>query len=86
MGCGVPAYSFLPEEFVAELGEAGLHLERLVGCQGLGAHLQDDHLLALMADPVRWPIWRELLLATCDHPNIVGVSSHLLAVATRPTT
>jgi len=29
----------------------------------------------------RWPVWRQLLLATCDHPNIVGVSASLLAVA-----
>jgi len=59
-------------------------VERLIGCQGLGAHLQEEHLLALMADPQRWPVWRELLLATCDRPDVVGVSSHLLAVARRP--
>ncbi len=79
-----PTYNFLPEEFVAALTGAGLPVERLYGCNGLGAHLQEDHLLALMADPERWPIWRDVFLATCDHPNIVGVSNHLLAVARRP--
>jgi hypothetical protein len=36
-----------------------------------------------MDDPQRWPAWRDVLLATCDHPNVVGVSNHLLAVARR---
>ena len=79
-----PTHNFLPEEFVAALTGAGLPVERLYGCNGLGAHLQEDHLLALMADPERWPIWRDVFLATCDHPNVVGVSNHLLAVARRP--
>jgi SAM-dependent methyltransferase len=80
-----PAYFFLPEEFVSDLGDAGLTIERLYGCQGLGAHLQEENLRALMDDPERWPTWRDVLLATCDHPNVVGVSNHLLAVARRPT-
>lgn len=83
---GALAYYFLPEEFVANLTEAGLAVERLYGCNGLGAHLQEEHLAALMADEARWPAWRDALLATCDHPNVVGVSNHLLAVARRPDT
>jgi SAM-dependent methyltransferase len=81
---GVPWYAFLPEELVASLAEAGLESLALYGAQGIAAHLPPDNLEALMADPLRWPSWRELLLATCDHPNVVGVSSHLLAVARRP--
>ncbi len=80
---GAPAYLFQPEEFVAALVAAGLEVRRLYGCSGIGAHLQEDNLLALVADPERWPIWRELLLATCDHPGVVGVSNLLLAVAGR---
>jgi SAM-dependent methyltransferase len=79
-----PWYAFLPEELVALIAEAGLEPLTLYGSQGIAAHLPPDHLEALMADPVRWPDWRELLLATCDHPNVVGVSGHLLAVARRP--
>ena len=75
-----PEYLFMPEEFAALLGKAGLRLTRLYGTNGIGAHLQEEHLLALMEDPVRWPLWRRALLATCDHPNVVGVSRHLLAV------
>ena len=81
---GVPWYAFLPEELVASLAEAGLESLALYGAQGIAAHLPPDNLEALMADPLRWPGWRELLLATCDHPNVVGVSSHLLAVAGAP--
>ncbi len=80
---GIPTYAYDPEEFVAELAAAGLAVRALYGCQGLGAHLPEGQMLALMADAARWAPWREVLLATCDHPAIVGVSSHLLAVATR---
>lgn len=79
-----PSYAFLPEELVALLEQAGLDVERLYGAQGVAAHLPPENLESLMADPERWPIWRELLLSTCDHPSIAGVSSHLLAVARRP--
>jgi SAM-dependent methyltransferase len=78
-----PAYFFLPDEFVSSLETAGLRVIRLYGCNGLGAHLEEQHLLDLMADPERWPLWRDLLLATADESTIVGVSNHLLAVAQR---
>jgi SAM-dependent methyltransferase len=79
-----PTYFFLPEEFPETLRAAGLHVERVYGCNGLGAHIQEERLAALMADPARWPEWHELFLSTCDHPSIVGVSNHILAVARRP--
>lgn len=78
-----PAYLFLPEEFVAVLEEEDLTVEHLYGCNGIGAHLQEENLMALMADPERWPTWCAVLLATCGHPSVVGVSNHLLAVARR---
>jgi SAM-dependent methyltransferase len=78
-----PAYFFLPEEFLSSLETAGLSVSRLYGCNGLGAHLEEQHLLDLMADPERWPLWRDLLLATADQITIIGVSNHLLAVAHR---
>ena len=78
-----PAYFFLPEEFLSSLETAGLRVSRLYGCNGLGAQLEEQHLLDLMADEERWPLWRDLLLATADQITIVGVSNHLLAVAHR---
>ncbi|MGH2354715.1 MAG: class I SAM-dependent methyltransferase, partial [Chloroflexota bacterium] len=79
----IPVYLFWPEEFVALLESCGLRVERLYGTNGIGAHLREEHLLRLMDDPVRWPLWEQALLRTCDHPNIVGISRHLLAVARR---
>jgi SAM-dependent methyltransferase len=78
-----PSHSYLPEEFRAALADAGLAAERLYGAQGIAAHLPPENLEALMEDADRWPVWRQLLLATCDEPSLVGVSAHLLAVARR---
>ncbi len=78
---GWPCYSFTPDEFTSLLAQEGLPLERLYGAQGIAAHLPPANLEALMADAERWPIWRRLLLDTCDHPNVVGVSAQLIAVA-----
>ena len=36
------------------------------------------------ADPVRWPLWRDLLLETCNEPTIIGISNHLLIIAEKP--
>ena len=84
LASGAPAYFFLPEEFVEVLATAGLTVERLYGSAGIGAHLHEERLAAVLDDPERWPLWQEALLATCDHPNVVGVSPHLLAVARQP--
>lgn len=76
-----PTYFFRPDGFVGELTEAGLTVDRMYGCNGIGAHLQEENLLEILCDARSWSIWRELLLATCDEPSIVGVSNHMLAVA-----
>jgi ubiquinone/menaquinone biosynthesis C-methylase UbiE len=81
IGAGAPTYFFRPEEFVDELTRTGLRVEHVYGCNGIGAHLDEDNLLALMGDQARWPPWRDQLLATCDHPNVIGASNHILAVA-----
>lgn len=76
-----PTWFFMPEEFCEELVDSGLTIDHLYGCNGIGAHLDEDNLLNLMADDQRWPSWRDVLLKTCDHPNVLGVSNHILAVA-----
>ncbi len=76
-----PTWFFTPEEFCEDLVAAGLTADHLYGCNGIGAHLDEDNLLDLMADNSRWPPWRDVLLKTCDHPNVLGVSNHILAVA-----
>jgi SAM-dependent methyltransferase len=82
----LPVYAFWPEEFHDELTEAGFAVHRLYGLQGIGAHLQEEHLLAVMADPERWPLWRQAFLATYDRPDLISVSSHVLAVGRRSDT
>jgi SAM-dependent methyltransferase len=82
-GEDAPWHFFYPEELAALLGEAGLIVERLYGAEGIGAHLQEERLLAMMADPEVWPAWREVLCKTADHPSVVGVARSLLAVARR---
>ena len=79
----IPTYAYFPEEFTGELTRVGFDIRALYGCQGLGAHLQEEHLLALMDDRERWVVWRQVLLDTCGHPNVIGVSSQLLAVASQ---
>jgi hypothetical protein len=74
------------ERRALELTEAGFAVHRLYGLQGIGAHLQEEHLLAVMADPERWPLWRQAFLATYDRPDLIGVSSHVLAVGRRSDT
>lgn len=76
-----PCYFYLPEELESEMLDAGLAVERIYGCQGIGAHLDEANLLALMDDPKRWPVWEQKLLDTSDHPAVVGVSNHILVVS-----
>jgi SAM-dependent methyltransferase len=76
-----PLYLFRPDDLVGLLAEAGLRTERLYGCEGIGAHLQEERLLAVMEDRDVWPVWRETLLASADDPSVVGVSRSLLALA-----
>jgi SAM-dependent methyltransferase len=76
-----PTYLFRSSEFVEFLTNAGLRVARLYGSEGIGAHLQEERLLAVMEDRDVWPSWQESLLSTADDPAIVGVSRSLLAVA-----
>jgi SAM-dependent methyltransferase len=74
------AYPFMPGELEELMGSGGIDVIRSYGCQGIGAHLQEENLLEIMDDPTRWALWEPELLATCDEPSVIGVSSHLLAV------
>jgi SAM-dependent methyltransferase len=81
---GTPVRELAPEEFVSELAEAGLAPERVYGSAGIAAHLPEASLVTVRQSPERWRRWHAAFLATCDHPSIVGLSPHLLAVAHRP--
>jgi ubiquinone/menaquinone biosynthesis C-methylase UbiE len=72
-------FFFTPEEMVDLLARKGIEVVEYVGVQGLSAHLE-----AVTQDcfnhPERWKVWEEVLLRTCNHPSVVGVSDHILAV------
>ena len=72
-------FFFTPEEMVDLLARKGIEVVEYVGVQGLSAHLKgvtED----CYKHPERWRIWEEVLLRTCNHPSVVGVSDHILAV------
>lgn len=77
-------YTFEPGELAALADAAGLAVVEQVGCEGLASYLPMAHLALIEQDPVRWPLWREVLLATCSEPSIIGMSSHLLVVGRKP--
>ena len=74
-------YTFAPDELEALAEDAGLDVVDRVGCEGLAAYLPMKNLKTIEAHPTRWPIWRDILLKTCNEPSIVGMSNHLLVVA-----
>jgi SAM-dependent methyltransferase len=74
-------YTFAAGELESLAQRAGLDIVDRVGCEGLAAYLPMDHLAKVEADPQRWPVWKEIVLETCNEPTIIGVSNHLLVVA-----
>lgn len=77
-------YNFAPGELEALVQQTGLKIIDRIGCEGLANHLPLDHLEKVEADPRYWPIWKTILLETCNEPSIIGISNHLLVVARKP--
>ena len=74
-------YNFAPGE-LDELAEShGLQVIDRVGCEGPANHLPVENLEQIEADERYWPVWREILLKTCNEPSIIGISNHLLVIA-----
>jgi SAM-dependent methyltransferase len=73
-------YRFAPRELETLAEKAGLRVLDRVGCEGLAQYLPMDRLAEVEAHPTRGPVWREILLETCNEPSIVGMSNHLLVV------
>ena len=74
-------YNFAPGELERMMQVAGLQIMDRVGCEGLANHLPLENLEEIEADPQFWPVWKEILLETCNEPSILGISNHLLIVA-----
>jgi SAM-dependent methyltransferase len=77
-------YTFAPGELQEMVQSAGLQIVDTIGCEGLASYLPMEHLEKVETDPERWPVWKTLLLETCNEPSIVGISNHLLVVARKP--
>ncbi|MCL5996584.1 MAG: methyltransferase domain-containing protein [Chloroflexi bacterium] len=77
----VTSYAFAPGELAELVHGTGLQVVDQIGCEGIAAYLPMDHLAQVEADPALWPIWRDILLETCNEPTIIGISNHLLVVA-----
>ncbi len=75
------AYLHHPDELPAEIGEAGLSLRELVGLEGLAGWL--PQLVELWEDPAGRDriLWAARVVES--EPALMGLSAHLLAVATR---
>ncbi len=72
-------FFFTPEEMVDLMARKGIEVTEYVGVQGLSAHLKDV-TEECSRSPERWGIWKEVLIKTCNHPSVVGVSDHILCV------
>ena len=80
---GFSGYTHRPGELVAEIAEAGLALDDLVGVEGmpLAASDMQDRLV----DPAAWQIVLDTARAIERVPELLGLSPHLIATARRPS-
>jgi SAM-dependent methyltransferase len=80
---GFAAYCHRPQELRAEAEDAGLSIVSLESVEGAGAYLED------LDDRWKVPAAREAVLDVArrcaDIPEMLGVGSHFLLIATRPT-
>lgn len=74
-------YFHRPEEIRAEIADAGLALVDLLPVEGMAHWLPD--IAERLADPDKTAVLLDLLARTEREPEILGATSHLLAVATR---
>lgn len=70
---------FLPEELRDAFVDQGVHIQQMVGLEGLGTHHRRD-VNRLARDKRRWNRWLEIHHRTCTHPSVVGLSEHILMI------
>jgi SAM-dependent methyltransferase len=69
-------------ELAAEVADAGLIMRSVLAVEGPGSVLADDETLE--ADAEAWAALLELIERVEAEPSLLGLSSHLMAVAHRP--
>ncbi len=68
-----------PDDIVAEVQESGLSLERLLAVESIGGLLSDFE--DLWQDIKRREMLLKFIRAVEDEPSLLGVSSHIIAIA-----
>jgi SAM-dependent methyltransferase len=76
---GFVGHTHRPGELVDEVAEAGLHLEDLVGVEGLPLSATD--LASRVGDPTAWNVVLDAARAVERVPELLGLSPHLIATA-----
>ncbi|HEY5784938.1 MAG TPA: class I SAM-dependent methyltransferase [Microlunatus sp.] len=76
------AYTHRPDELLAEVREAGLLVEDLVGVEGMPLSVAET--TARRADPIDWQVLLDAARAIERVPELLGLSPHLICTARRP--
>jgi SAM-dependent methyltransferase len=79
---GFSAYTHRPDELVAEVRDAELLVEDLVGVEGMP--LPATETASRRADPVDWQVLLDAARAIERVPELRGLSPHLICTARRP--
>jgi len=77
------AHWFLPEELRELFERQDVKILEMAGLEGLSSH-NEKETNRLYKDQEKWRMWIEILLKTCVHPAVVGVSEHFLLVCKKP--
>lgn len=76
-------YGVLPEEVSPFFERCGFDTRVLLACEGFVPDLQDALAQMQMEDPAAYQHMLELILETTADPTILGMSSHLLYIASK---
>ncbi len=77
---GFLGFTHRPNDLAAEIAEAGLRLEDLVGVEGLP--LSSDDMAKRLGDATDWDVVLDAARAVERVPELLGVSPHMVATAT----
>lgn len=79
-GSGFTAcHFFLPEELADLFADHNVHVQAMVGLEGLTSRMYKAARRAAKY-PDRWRRWLETHYRTCTHPAVVGLSEHILII------
>jgi SAM-dependent methyltransferase len=78
---GFVGYTHRPGDLADEVSEAGLQLDDLVGVEGLP--LAGSDMQSRVDDPTAWKVLLDSARAIERVPELLGLSPHLIATATR---